>query len=70
MLGARLKIELLEGGTFPDLETAKSETFSYIEGFYNRTRRHSSLGYLSPDEFERKLENQKMKTFQNQIENT
>lgn len=68
-LWARLKIELLEGGAFPDLETARSETFSYIEGYYNRVRRHSSLGYLSPDEFERKLENQKMKTSANLIEN-
>lgn len=58
-LWARLKIELLEGGTFPDLEAARSEIFSYIEGYYNRVRRHSSLGYLSPDEFEHNLENQK-----------
>lgn len=58
-LWARLKLELLEDGTFPDIETARNETFSYIEGYYNRTRRHSALGYLSPDEFERKLENQK-----------
>jgi transposase InsO family protein len=33
---------------------AKTDIFAYIEGFYNRTRRHSSLGYLSPDEFERR----------------
>lgn len=58
-LWGRLKIELLEGGTFPDLETARSEIFSYIEGYYNRVRRHSSLGYQSPDEFERQLEKQK-----------
>lgn len=32
---------------------AKTDIFAYIEGFYNRTRRHSSLGYLSPEEFER-----------------
>lgn len=68
-LWARFKIELLEGGTFPDLETARSETFSYIEGYYNRTRRHSALGYLSPDEFERRFENKKMKTYANLIEN-
>ena len=54
-LWARLKIELLEGGTFPDIETARRETFSYIEGYYNRTRRHSSLGYLRPDEFESQI---------------
>ena len=33
---------------------AHAEIFSYIVGFYNRQRRHSSLGYLSPDEFERR----------------
>jgi putative transposase len=26
--------------------------FEYIEAFYNRQRRHSTLGYLSPEEFE------------------
>jgi len=41
---------------FQDYQTrqeAKTDIFAYIEGFYNRTRRHSSLGYLSPEEFER-----------------
>ena len=56
---ARLKTELLENGAFRNVEEARSETFSYIEGYYNRVRRHSSLGYLSPDEFERKIENSK-----------
>ncbi|HLZ21580.1 MAG TPA: IS3 family transposase [Ktedonobacterales bacterium] len=27
--------------------------FEYIEGFYNRQRRHSALGYISPDAYER-----------------
>lgn len=31
---------------------AKSDIFDYIEGFYNRTRRHSYLGQLSPPAFE------------------
>ena len=31
---------------------ARTVIFEYIEGFYNRQRLHSSLGYLSPDEFE------------------
>jgi putative transposase len=32
---------------------AKSEIFNYIEGFYNRVRRHKHLDQLSPHEFER-----------------
>jgi putative transposase len=50
---ARYKIELLEGGQFENVSEATSETFSYIEGYYNRKRRHSSLGYLSPANFEK-----------------
>ena len=33
---------------------ARAEIFEYIEVFYNRQRRHSSLGYLSPLQFEQK----------------
>jgi transposase InsO family protein len=29
------------------------KVFRYIEGYYNRCRRHSSIGYLSPADFER-----------------
>jgi transposase InsO family protein len=32
-----------------------SDKFSYIEGYYNRMRRHLALGYKSPDEFEREI---------------
>jgi transposase InsO family protein len=49
---SRYKAELLEGGAFEDVAQARSETFSYIEGYYNRARRHSALGYKTPDEFE------------------
>lgn len=52
-LFSRYKTELLEDGAFTDLEQARSETFAYIESYYNRTRRHSGLGYLSPENFER-----------------
>jgi putative transposase len=52
-LFSRYKAELLEDGAFADVEQARAETFSYIEGYYNRVRLHSSLGYLSPEEFER-----------------
>jgi putative transposase len=54
---SRFKTELLEGGVFEDLEQARSEIFSYIEGYYNRVRLHSSLGYKSPMEFELELKN-------------
>ena len=48
---ARLKIELLEGGKFDTTDTAKSEIFSYIEGYYNRIRPHSAISNMAPDEF-------------------
>lgn len=51
-LFSRYKAELLEGGRFTDTEEAKMETFQYIDGYYNRIRRHSSLGYQSPLAFE------------------
>ena len=50
-----MKAELIEGGVFEDLEQAKSEAFSYIEGYYNRIRLHSGLGYKTPPEFELEL---------------
>ncbi len=52
---SRYKAELLEDGLFEDTAQARSETFSYIEGYYNRVRRHSALGYKSPEEFEREI---------------
>ena len=35
-------------------EGARRDIFAYIEGFYNRTRRHSAIGYISPIEMELK----------------
>ena len=60
---SRFKAELLEDGKFESVEQARTEIFSYIEGYYNRIRRHSSLGYLSPMEFEKqlKIKNQRRK---------
>ena len=34
-------------------DEARASVFEYVETFYNRVRRHSSLGYVSPAEFER-----------------
>lgn len=49
---SRFKAELIEDGVFTDLEEARLEIFSYLEGYYNRERLHSSLGYKTPIEFE------------------
>ena len=49
-----LKVELINGKTYKTRQEAKTAIFEYIEGFYNRQRRHSYLGYLSPDEYEKK----------------
>ena len=47
-----LKSELVDHRDYQSRTEAKSEIFEYIEVFYNRQRRHSSLGYLSPIEYE------------------
>ncbi len=52
---SRFKAELIEGGAFENVEEARSEIFTYIEGYYNRVRLHSGLGYKSPMEFEQEL---------------
>lgn len=49
---SRLKAELLEGGVFETIEEAQVEIFDYIESYYNTQRRHSGIGYLTPQEFE------------------
>lgn len=49
-----LKTELVNYSRFKTREEAKRAIYEYIEIFYNRKRLHSSLGYLSPEEFEKK----------------
>jgi putative transposase len=44
----------ISGNTYNTRQQAKVAFFEYIEGFYNRQRRHSYLGYLSPDQYEKK----------------
>ncbi|SMN12305.1 Mobile element protein [uncultured Candidatus Thioglobus sp.] len=48
-----LKTELVDDEDYLTRQQAKQSLFEYIEVFYNRKRRHSYLGYLSPNEFER-----------------
>ena len=49
-----LKKELVRKHVFLTREIATSKIFEYIELFYNSKRRHSYLGYISPNEFERR----------------
>jgi transposase InsO family protein len=49
---ATLECEILDRHHFRTREQARTVIFSWIEGWYNTHRRHSSLGYLSPCEFE------------------
>ena len=51
---ATLECELLARSRFRAPAEARSAVFSFIEGFYNPRRRHSSIGYLSPIDFERR----------------
>ncbi|WP_244562063.1 IS3 family transposase [Bradyrhizobium lablabi] len=49
-----LKTELVHHRQYATRAEAKRDIFAYIEGFYNRTRRHSAIGYISPIEMELK----------------
>jgi putative transposase len=53
---ASIKTELVRRQTFKTRDEARLAVFSYIEAFYNPQRRHSALGYLSPIEYEKMLQ--------------
>jgi putative transposase len=48
-----LKTERIGNKTYRTRDEARADVFDYIERFYNAKRRHSTIGYLSPMEFER-----------------
>ena len=50
-----LKTERRQSKTCRTRGEARADVFHYIERFYDTTRRHSTIGYLSPVEFERKV---------------
>jgi len=50
-----LKTELVHHERYATREQARSSIFEYVEVFYNRRRRHSAIGYVSPDTFEAAL---------------
>lgn len=49
---ATLQTELLDRCAWQTRQQLQSAFFEYVEAFYNRQRRHSTLGYLSPVEYE------------------
>jgi len=53
---ASLKVECVDGVRYKSRDKARSCLFDYIEIFYNRQRLHSSLGYLSPLDYEKQYD--------------
>ena len=51
---ATLECELIDRSRFATRREAELAIFDFIEGFHNTRRRHSSIGYVSPAEFERR----------------
>ena len=60
---SRLKVELIYAENYRTLEEARAGIFEYIELFYNRKRRHSAIGYVSPAEYERQFNEVSVSTF-------
>jgi len=54
-----LKREMLQKGVFEGFDDARTELFEFIEGYYNTRRKHSSLDYRTPNQFEAILSNSK-----------
>ena len=50
-----LKVELVHQRSWTTCEEARRDLFGYIEGYYNRQRIHSALGYLTPEQAEQQM---------------
>ena len=52
-----LKVELVHQRRWATREEAHRDLFAYMEGYYNRQRLHSALGYITPEQADRKMAN-------------
>ena len=53
-----MKVELCDDEEYKTIEEAKSSIFEYIEGYYNTQRKYSAINFMTPKEFEYKMESQ------------
>jgi putative transposase len=50
-----LKVELVHQRRWATKDEARRDLFAYVEGYYNRQRIHSALGYLTPEQAEQRM---------------
>jgi putative transposase len=67
---SRIKVEWIKRHRYQSRDQARLSIFTYIETFYNPRRRHSALGGISPDEYERRCLNRQDKKEIDTIETT
>ena len=60
---SRLKVELIYAENYKTLDETQTGLFEYIEIFYNRKRRHSAIGNISPHEYEQQYNQLNVSTF-------
>ena len=52
LISYTLKVELVHDENYKTREEARSSIFEYMEAYYNTKRRHSTINYMTPNQFE------------------